>query len=107
MPLNLLVPSLRRVSAPGSSGADPLHALLDDILQTVPSMNTKYRKELLRILVNGGGAGEVEESMMWFAVSHEIAETEEPWLDGVWRDQWLERLQRREYVSHISRRCIV
>jgi hypothetical protein len=80
---------------------------LDDILQTVPSMNTKYRKELLRILVNGGGAGEVEESMMWFAVSHEIAETEEPWLDGAWRDQWLERLQRREYVPNISRRYIV
>jgi hypothetical protein len=70
-------------------------------------MNTKYRKELLRILVNGGGAGEVEETMMWFAVSHENAETEEPWLDAAWRDQWLERLQRREYVLKVSHRCIV
>ncbi|TEB25786.1 hypothetical protein FA13DRAFT_1636967 [Coprinellus micaceus] len=101
MPLNLLVPSMRRINAPSSSAAHPLHAPLDDILQTVSSMNTKYRKELLRILVNGGGAGEVEETMMWFAVSHENAETEEPWLDAAWRDQWLERLQRREVEIQI------
>lgn len=99
MPLNLLVPALRRVNASTSSETHPLHGPLDDILLTVSSMTAKYRKELLRILMNGEGAGEMEETMMWFAVTHEKADSPEPWMDVPWRDQWLERLERRECVS--------
>jgi hypothetical protein len=91
MPLHLLVPSLQRVSPPASSTSDsglpstssssaslpnvpgphPLHAPLDEILLTSSSVTTKYQKELPQILIQGGGAGEMEETMMWYAVSHE------------------------------------
>lgn len=76
-----------------------MHGLLDDILLTVSTVSNKYRKELLQILLNGGGAGEMEEGMMWYALSHEQADEHEPWLNVQWRDQWLDRLERREYVS--------
>ncbi|KAH6912184.1 hypothetical protein BKA70DRAFT_1266916 [Coprinopsis sp. MPI-PUGE-AT-0042] len=90
MPLHLLVPSIQRASPPASSTSDseppstsssacppsapgphPLHAPLDEILLTSSSVTTKYQKELPQILIQGGGAGEMEETMMWYAVSHE------------------------------------
>ncbi|RXW11993.1 hypothetical protein EST38_g13862 [Candolleomyces aberdarensis] len=101
MPLHFLVPSLRRIKLSSSSEVHPLHGLLDDILLTVLTVTNKYRKELLQILLNGGGAGEMEEGMMWFALSHEQADEQEPWLNVQWRDQWLDRLERREVQIQI------
>ncbi|KAF6759540.1 hypothetical protein DFP72DRAFT_136106 [Ephemerocybe angulata] len=101
MPLHLLVPTLRRIKASSSSDTHPLHTLLDEIIFTVPTVTKKYRTELLRILMNGGGAGEMEEGMMWFALTHERADNTEPWLDVPWRDRWLERLERREVQIQI------
>ena len=108
MPLNLLSLSLRRVHAPSTSTVHPLHALLDPLLLTTGSTTKKYREELPKILINGGGAGEMEETMMWYAVSHEKAEEEDrtrsvtsanddgPWVDEKWRKNWLDRMERRE-----------
>lgn len=116
MPLRLLVPSLLRVNAPSSSQSSvsslhPLHALLEPLLLTGRSTSNKYHVELPQILLNGGGAGEIEEIVMWFAVNHEIADIDEertrqiglenaegPWADSVWQKGWLERMERRELV---------
>jgi len=67
--------------------------------------------ELLQILQDGGGAGEIEESMMWYALQHEKADGREasdqvengilePWMDATWKQNWLERLEKREYVFY-------
>ncbi|KAF8211103.1 hypothetical protein K438DRAFT_1710548 [Mycena galopus ATCC 62051] len=107
MPLGLLVPSLLRVHAP-STNADatsphPLHALLERLLLTTRSVTNKYHVELPYILANGGGQGEEEESIMWFAVTHEKSENEEedPWLNDSWRSKWMERMERREVQVQI------
>jgi hypothetical protein len=110
MPLHLLIPSLLRVKVASSSQLDPttphpLHALLDQLLLSVRSSSSKYHVELPQILSNGGGAGEVEETMMWFALSYgkpdavDATHHEKPWMDEAWRKTWLERMERREYVS--------
>jgi len=57
-----------------SSTVHPLHALLDPFLLTTGSTTKKYREELPKILMNGDGTGEMEETMMLYAVSHEKAE---------------------------------
>lgn len=67
--------------------------------------------ELLQILQDGGGAGEIEESMMWYALQHEKVDDREasdlvengilePWMDATWRQNWLERLEKRECVFY-------
>lgn len=103
MPLGLLVPSLLRVHAPdgGVEAPHPLHVLLERVLLTTRAVTNKYQVELPYILANGGGEGEEEESLMWFAVTHEKSETdeEEPWLNQSWRSKWMERMERRESVS--------
>jgi hypothetical protein len=71
--------------------------------------SNKYNIDLPQILADGGGAGEIEESMMWFALSFEkydgiagpsqeseAEEESEPWRDEKWRQVWLERMERRE-----------
>jgi hypothetical protein len=79
----------------------PLHALLERLLLTTRAVTNKYHVELPYILANGGGEGEEEESVMWFAVTHEKSENaeEEPWLNESWRSKWMERMERRESVS--------
>ncbi|KAF5372333.1 hypothetical protein D9615_009288 [Tricholomella constricta] len=110
MPLKLLVPSLLRVpSAPSEPHA--LHTYLKPLLQTARSASQKYNLELPKILSNGGGAGEIEETMMWYALSYEKADEdlwtraaaigEGPWEDEKWRSKWLERMERREYKIQI------
>ncbi|KAJ7777161.1 hypothetical protein B0H16DRAFT_1504514 [Mycena metata] len=105
MPLRLLVPSLLRVHAPdeGVEAPHPLHALLERVLLTTRAVTNKYQIELPYILANGGGEGEEEESLMWFAVSHEKSENdeEEPWLNQSWRSKWMERMERREVQVQI------
>ena len=115
MPLHLLVPSMLRVNVASSSQSLPtthaLHALLDQLLLSVRSSSNKYHVELPQILSDGGGAGETEENMMWFALNFEKADGDEdrarlnnathadgPWVDEAWRKRWLERLERREYA---------
>ncbi|KAE9409198.1 hypothetical protein BT96DRAFT_1012792 [Gymnopus androsaceus JB14] len=114
MPLNLLVPSLKRVqvastSTDSSSNPHPLHALLDPLLLTARTAANKFQVELPQILDNGGGAGEIEETMMWFVLNFEkgfdqsqnertrsntggsdssgIGSESPLWLDGKWRSR--------------------
>ncbi|KAF9443997.1 hypothetical protein P691DRAFT_678453 [Macrolepiota fuliginosa MF-IS2] len=104
MPLQLLVPSVRRVATLPSSGQSPhpLHSLLDSLLQTTRAIANKYHVELVQILQDGGGAGEMEETMMWYALHNEKTESKsEPWMEEKWRQEWLERLERREIQIQI------
>lgn len=105
MPLQLLVPSLRRVNAPSTSNPDasihPMHALLEPLLLTTRSLAEKYHVAFPQILADGGGAGEMEETMMWYALTHEkipegMETTEDVWSNDVWRESYLERMERRE-----------
>lgn len=108
MPVNLLVPSLRRVQDASPRSPDsphPLHALLDPLLHSVRSAVAKYHTELPQVLANDGGAGEAEENMMWYALGYEMGagegctstNNEDPiMLEEKSRNMWLERLERRE-----------
>ncbi|KAJ7634960.1 hypothetical protein FB45DRAFT_478351 [Roridomyces roridus] len=98
MPLGLFVPSLLRVVQ-----HQPLHELLERLLSTTRMVKNKYHEELPRILANGGGEGEEEESMMWYAVAHEKSEgdEDEPWHNETWRTTWMERMERREVQIQI------
>ena len=112
MPLNLFVPSLHRVQGLPHSPSDsphPLHALLDPLLLSARSSSTKYHIELPQILADNGGAGEIEETMMWYAFNYEKAGNGEDGAevgnseDGLmmeekWKNAWLERLEHRECV---------
>ena len=112
MPLHLLVPSLQRINASSASTSDasihPMHAFLVPLLLTTRSSANKYHTELPQILSDGGGAGEMEETMMWYALTHEKADEETqnslpesaegPWVAPKWRQKYLERMERREYV---------
>ena len=108
-PLKLFIPCLLRVES-GFSSCEPrpLHALLRPLLQTARSSSNKYHVELPKILSNGGGAGEIEEMTMWYALNYERADDElwtrtsaigqGPWMDEKWRTGWIERMERRESV---------
>lgn len=107
MPLKLFLSSLLRVNH-GSlvSEPHPLHALLKPMLLTARSASNKYHIELPKILNNGGGAGEIEETTMWYVLNYEQADEdlwartsasgEGPWVDPDWRLKWIERMERRE-----------
>jgi hypothetical protein len=109
MSLNLLVPSLLRVNVASSASAPhPLHGLMEPLLHTVRSASNKYHVELPQILADEGGAGEMEEEMMWYALNHEKGDGGEDgislngsnlWTNDKWKSKWLQRLERREYVS--------
>ena len=84
---------------------------MEPLLHTVRSATNKYHVELPQILADGGGAGEMEECMMWYALNHEKGDDAENgmyvngsdlWTNDKWRSKWLERLERREYVSFLS-----
>lgn len=112
MSINLLVPSLHRVQDASSQSPDsphPLHALLHPLLLSVRSVVAKYHTELPQILAQDGGEGELEESMMWYALGYEMGEVGQGstsvnnedaiMLEEMSRSTWLERLERREWVS--------
>ncbi|KAL0070096.1 hypothetical protein AAF712_002583 [Marasmius tenuissimus] len=118
MSLNRLAPAMRRVNvASGSSQSEelqvhPLHELLDPLLHTPRTAANKYHQELPQILSDGGGAGEVEESMMWHALSYEKGDEEfeamrnmnpdmSVWEDERWRTNWLQRMEKREIQIQI------
>ncbi|KAG6830394.1 hypothetical protein H0H87_008281 [Tephrocybe sp. NHM501043] len=107
MSLKLLVPMLLRVSSEPSE-PHALHTHLKPLLQTARSARRKYHVELIQILSDGGGAGEIEEMMMWYALQHEKANDElrarireGPWEDEKWRASYLERMERREFQIQI------
>ncbi|KIJ19551.1 hypothetical protein PAXINDRAFT_108956 [Paxillus involutus ATCC 200175] len=120
MPLHLLVPSLRRVQDVPSRALDaphPLHALLDPLLLSARSSAAKYHVELPQILADNGGAGEAEESMMWFASNYEKMGSDEEeaedahsedtvMMEEKSRNKWLERLERREVQVQILLYCL-
>ncbi|KAJ3857246.1 hypothetical protein EV368DRAFT_30704 [Lentinula lateritia] len=129
MPLDLLVTSLQRVqvastSTDSLSTPHPLHALLDPLLLTARTAANKYQTELPQILDNNGGAGEIEESMMWYALNFERAHSEGQherertrtntgsscstqsaespiWVDEMWRAKWIRKMERREVQIQI------
>ncbi|KAG1716765.1 hypothetical protein ID866_363 [Astraeus odoratus] len=111
MPLALFVPSIHRVqdqTLSSSHSSHPLHTLLDPLLLSTRSSSTKYHVELPQILANNGGAGEIEETMMWFALNYEKVGSDEGsdnnedavMIEEKWKNAWLERLERREYKSY-------
>jgi hypothetical protein len=94
-----------------------MHAFLAPLLLTTRSSTNKYHTELPQILIDGGGASEMEETMMWYALTHEKADEETqntlpesadgPWVIPKWRQKYLERMERREYVIfQIQKRTI-
>ncbi|KAM6496536.1 hypothetical protein JOM56_007009 [Amanita muscaria] len=122
MTLSLLVPAIASASLALSqpdppTSPHPLHRLLEPLILTPRAASNKYNADLPQILVDGGGAGEIEEQMMWFALSYEkgdehggadqsvnegggVEETE-PWRNEKWRKGWLERMERREVQIQI------
>ncbi|KAF8649368.1 hypothetical protein AX16_005810 [Volvariella volvacea WC 439] len=117
MPLNILVPLLRRVNAPSSlTSPHPLHDLLEPLLLTVAGVTNKYHNELPQILAAGEGAGEIEETMMWYALEYEKMGDQTDmssvgnnpdhvggsvWTNDKWREQYLQRMERREVQIQI------
>ena len=109
-PLSCFVSALRRLPV-SSEGSEALHAALKPLLLSVEATEEKYRQELPLILQNGGGAGEIEESMMWYSWSREKRQPDENG-DGnddsgnadeeVWKKAWMKRMERRELVPFKS-----
>lgn len=108
MPLQSLPAAITRVKLASSSTSTvhPLHAILGPIVMTARAVSSKYNTELPAILTAGGGAGEIEEAMMWYSLNHERIdpsvnggdESLGPWLDEKWKREWINRMERREYV---------
>ncbi|KAF8633203.1 hypothetical protein AX15_001471 [Amanita polypyramis BW_CC] len=116
MPLSSFVPAMASAStSPSPTSPHPLHALLEPLIMAPRTASSKYHADLLQILDDGGGAGEIEEHMMWFALGFEKGHTNgglsrdaniignggdgeesEPWRDETWRKSWLERMEQRE-----------
>ncbi|KAF4569907.1 hypothetical protein EYR40_008887 [Pleurotus pulmonarius] len=108
VPLELLIPAIQRVQVASTSTQHPLHALLEPLLLTPRSVRNKYHVELLQILADNGGAGEIEETMMWYVLNYEkfdhITESDDGGrASDTWRKKWLIRMERREYV--VAFRC--
>jgi hypothetical protein len=105
MPLQLLVPALLRAVSKDppvpSAKPHPLHKLLEPLLTTTRRAAAKYHQELPQILAEGSGAGEIEETMMWFVHGYESMQVGSETGDAERTDSssyqwWLERLERRE-----------
>lgn len=112
MPLLSLIPSLLRVNvASSSTGPHPLLSHLERILLSGRVASDKYREQLPQVISDGGGAGELEEMVMWYALSYEKNDQlesqskpgspermEELAADQKWLSTWFERMERRECV---------
>lgn len=86
-----------------------MHTILEPILRTTRTASSKYHVDLLRVLNgNFNEEADMEESMMWFAVGYEphptakgkeketMNDDDGPWKDEVWRDNYLQKMERRE-----------
>jgi len=99
---------MSRISVPSTSSdacVHPMHAFLEPLLLTTRSVTQKYHQELPQILADGGGAGEMEETMMWYALTHEkghpevsihVDNEDEPWADEKWQQKYMDRMEKRE-----------
>ncbi|TDL26947.1 hypothetical protein BD410DRAFT_836042 [Rickenella mellea] len=104
-PLPHMIHSLQRMQFASTSQVaevHPLHALLEDLLLPLHHASEKYHTELPQILHDEGGAGEQEESMMWYAWEHERGRPEPgDNAHSEWRRCWLERLEKRETMIQL------
>ncbi|KAG2135199.1 uncharacterized protein EDB93DRAFT_1242585 [Suillus bovinus] len=115
MPLSLFIPSLLRIRGTPDLAEDqphPLHAFIEPLLLSLRAAANKYQNELPQILADGGGAGEAEESMMWYALGYEKVDAsmersehlnreDNAMLEEKWRSGWLERMEKREVQIQI------
>ncbi|OCH95594.1 hypothetical protein OBBRIDRAFT_745341 [Obba rivulosa] len=116
MPLSCLVPSLLRVTVEPQSSSQstrsphPLQTLLLPLLLTPRTCSQKYQTHIARVLADDGGAGDVEESVMWYALKFEKTEDshqrdatqdQEGSIEENWRHSWLARMERREVQIQI------
>ncbi|KAF9059990.1 hypothetical protein BDP27DRAFT_1430620 [Rhodocollybia butyracea] len=94
---------------------------------TARASANKYHVELPEILDNDGGAGEIEETMMWFASSQVKSNVEDQaerertrsnssengahrshlietpiWMNNDWRLRWIRRMGRRDIGSNTN-----
>ncbi|EMD38579.1 hypothetical protein CERSUDRAFT_73049 [Gelatoporia subvermispora B] len=115
MPLRFLVLSLLRVTSdPQPSAQTPaphcLIHLLHPLLLTPRACSQKYQTHVSQVLADdSSGSSDVEESMMWYALKFEKmdddqgrhAKGDHHVLDGKWKNDWLERMERREVLIQI------
>ncbi|KAG1759292.1 hypothetical protein EDD22DRAFT_906895 [Suillus occidentalis] len=112
MPLSVFIPSLLRIRGTPDLTEDqphPLHAFIEPLLLSLRATADKYHNELPQILADGGGAGEAEESMMWYALGYEKVDAsaehlnreDSAMLEDKWRSGWLERMEQREVQIQI------
>jgi hypothetical protein len=97
----MLIPTLLQIDS-------TLPTQLEPLLMSSRAVAIKFHVELPQILSDGGGAGEIEEAMMWFTLKHEMDANddrnisrrmdmkEEIWRNEAWRTGWLDRLEKRE-----------
>jgi hypothetical protein len=99
MPLTYLIPSSRRVETLSASSSHPMNALLGPLLLTT---RTYCKSWQMRAERGDGGSHDV-----LFSVEYEKpddfdgprnAVKEGQWTDMKWRERYLERMERREYV---------
>ncbi|KAG9223866.1 hypothetical protein CCMSSC00406_0007728 [Pleurotus cornucopiae] len=106
VPLEFLIPAIQRVQVASTSTQHPLHALLEPLLLTPRSVRNKYHIDLSQILADSGGAGEIEETMMWYVLNYEkfdhtTESDDEARASDTWRKSWLTRMERREVLTQI------
>lgn len=84
---------------PSTFISQALYATLNPLLLSVRAIHDKYHNQLPQILQDGGGAGEIEETMMWYSWNRE-----KPQLDATGEDigkkAWMEKLERRECAPY-------
>ncbi|KAG2055867.1 hypothetical protein BDR06DRAFT_953706 [Suillus hirtellus] len=114
MPLSLFTPPLLRIRGTPDLAEDqphPLHTFIEPLLSLRAAAN-KYHHELPQIFADGGGAGEAEESMMWYALGYEkvngsaernehLTGEDNAMLEEKWRSGWLECMEQREVQIQI------
>ncbi|KAG2336597.1 hypothetical protein BDR05DRAFT_1005729 [Suillus weaverae] len=116
MPLFVFIPSLLRIRGTPDLAEDqphPLQAFIEPLLLSLRATANKYHNELPQILADGGGPGEAEESMMWYALGYEKVDASAEHLDredsamleDKWRSGWLERMGQREFKSKLPEKC--
>ncbi|KAG2359290.1 hypothetical protein BDR07DRAFT_1378791 [Suillus spraguei] len=74
MPHSISIPSLLRIRRTPDLAEDqphPLHVFIEPLLLSLRAAANKYHDDLPQIFADGGGAGEAEESMMWYALGYE------------------------------------
>ncbi|KAG2118131.1 uncharacterized protein F5147DRAFT_768267 [Suillus discolor] len=113
MPFSLFITSLLRIRGTPDLAEDqphPLHPFIEPLLLSLRAAANKYHNELPQILADGGGAGEAEESMMWYALGYEkvdgsaecgehLSGEDNTMLEEKWRSGWLERMEQREEIQ--------